>query len=129
PVIPDLNAKEEIKKSAFSTKEALLDYLRVIRNNPYGLHILFTNVPPSLNSWQAFLTLPPSLARNDIVGFEITRRFQPYTYKLVNEEVLTMVIFGMEVPVGSKVYKSTITLDPNELEKEIGGPVLTSFSA
>ncbi|MDQ6637218.1 MAG: hypothetical protein M3Y62_05450 [Candidatus Dormibacteraeota bacterium] len=86
----------------------------------------------------ASMALPPSLARNDVVGFEITRDYRPFDYSFVSTEAQTAAatavqpsIFGTLVqPVKvEKVITRSAHFTPDRLEQELGGPFVWQFSA
>ena len=114
--IPDLTKTQEVK-NLFSTKEALIGFLREQRHG--------TNRP----TYTAKIALPPSIARDDIVGFEISRRFRTYQYSLISPSILSFLFAGMTIAAGTPLHTSTVRLSPSELEKELGGPMLSSLQA
>jgi len=114
--IPDLTKTQEAK-NLFSTKEALIGFLREQRHG--------TNRP----EYNASIALPPSIARNDIVGFEISRRFRTYEYSLISPYILSFLFAGTTIAAGTPLHTSTVRLSPSELEKELGGPMLSAFQA
>ncbi len=59
------------------------------------------------------VVLHPSLTRDDIVAFEIVRRFLPFDFGLVT----------------AAARAGTIRLSPQKLEQELGGPLICSFTA
>jgi hypothetical protein len=102
--------------NSFPTRDALLGYLRSRRNQ-------------ARHTIRGSLAIPPSLSRNDIIGFEFSRRFQPWDYDLINEVARTAKILGIEIPVGTRLVSSTVRFSPQELESELGGPQLGAFHA
>jgi hypothetical protein len=88
---------------------------------------------------QGSLALPASMNRADIVGFEITRRWNTIRYTLVSPVVsLLTSIEGIFGPSGSAALqnaaseqagRTTITLDPGALEAALGGPTVSYFGA
>lgn len=103
------------------TRDGLLGYLRSWRQNTFG--VLTGN-----------LAIPPALARNDIVGFELSRRFQAYDYNLPNPIFsLLALVAGGTVPTApvqpTDLLSPTAHFSPQELERELGGPILQDFSA
>jgi hypothetical protein len=88
---------------------------------------------------QGSLALPTSMNRADIVGFEITRRWNTVSYTLVSPLVnlLTSIegIFGgsgsaaLQNTAGEASARTTITLRPSDLEPVLGGPGVSYFGA
>ena len=82
------------------------------------------------------MALPPSLARTDIVGFEITRRFQSFDKTFVTKEVQSAFAAGTGLFAGlldtlkvEQIVSHTVHYTPDKLESEIGGPFVWNFSA
>ncbi len=128
--IPSVHGKPEDLGKAFSSEDALVSYLRDRRAGEtsfFGIPIPTT--PPTL---RGSLAVPPSLGRNDIIGFELSRRFEPFTYELVSEEVQTYAALGLPWPATftkTQLVARTIRLSSQDLEQLIGGPRLGSFAA
>lgn len=107
---------------SFPTEDALIANLRERRNNK----------PCTL---RGALAIPASLARNEIIGFEIIRQFQRFDYDLVNPDVqawaLLHALFGIEMPQTppDHMISGTVHLVPKKLEQEIGGPLIWEFDA
>jgi hypothetical protein len=104
--------------NSFPTEDSLMAELRSRRNAASG-HTL-----------QGDLALAPSVARNDVVGFEITRRFQQFNYDLVNPtlQVLSFLSITPTSPPDHLV-SGTVRLTPQKLEQELGGPSVWDFDA
>jgi hypothetical protein len=89
------------------------------------------------------LALPTSVNRADIVGFEISRGFKTISYTLISAEMAALNSIngsfgGSLLPPAITALlsndpaaniRNTVTLTPSDLESELGGPVLTNFSA
>jgi hypothetical protein len=126
-----LNYTAQIPPERYSTREELLAALRSQR---HGSPVVV----------QASLALPPSLNRADIVGFELTRNFRRLDYTLVSTQIAAVnavkEVLGAVLPAGlnlapldigttTTVTRTTVQLAPNELERELGGPLLQNFQA
>jgi hypothetical protein len=120
-----------IPADRYSTREELLAALRSQRHGSPAI-------------LQASLALPPALNRADIVGFELTRHFRSFDYTLVPAEIAAVSALKEVFPVPppswlniaplqfgatSTVARTTVRLGPDELELELGGPLLQSFQA
>ena len=125
--VPDIH--NDLKNS-FSTKDSLLGYLRLRRQPAISLPLIGT-IGGQDYTVTGNLAVPPSLARNDIIGFELSRNFQPWDYDLVSPDVQTATFLGITVPItiDSKLVSSTIHFSPQDLEGELGGPILGNFTA
>ena len=89
------------------------------------------------------LSLPPTLNRNSVVGFEISRSFQTVACTLLSPAQAELrslnSLFGLtattvESALGSLISagsaaRQTIRLSPAVLEQHLGGPVVSAFSA
>lgn len=120
--IPDIYSDN---RHAFATKEDLIGGLRNLRQ--WGSVSDYS--AGTLQKWSGFITLPRSVARTDIVGFEITRTMVPFSYGLVSQGHLTFGIAGLTVKEGTPVVTTTTTLSTAELERLVGGPQVTTFYA
>jgi uncharacterized membrane protein YgcG len=102
---------------AFPTEDVLIANLRGRRM--LSAHLL-----------EGDLAVPPTMARNDIVGFEISRQFQQFDYDLVNPAVQVTQLFSLspEVPP-DHLISGTVHLTPQKLEQNIGGPFVWNFNA
>lgn len=87
---------------------------------------------------RAIIPLPDWLARNDVVRFDVTRRFTSLIYKLKSPVLGGLVGGAINTAVNAVgtildgvqlANIQTITLSPNELEHELGGPIPFSASA
>ncbi len=90
------------------------------------------------------LALPPSLDRTQIVGFEITRSFRQIDYTLASPALQNLQkindtfggtaadwlaeFFAAQGPALS-VPPVTLHLNPSQLERELGGPMVFQFTA
>jgi len=85
----------------------------------------------------ASLALPASLARTDVVGFELTRRFQPFDYDFVSPELQAAARTNHLAPFdGITIGPFTISMagksesfDSQTLESQLGGPRVWGFNA
>lgn len=96
---------------SFATQDALIANLRDRRNAATGFRL------------QGYLAVPPDLARNDIIGFEIRRRFQQLDYDLVNPSVQTIKFFGITINPDSPpdhLISGTVHLSPQPLTPATG---------
>ncbi len=90
------------------------------------------------------LALPPSMNRTDIIGFEITRRWNTVSYTLNSPLVDTLesisnslgsTVIGnlvdqsLSAALAQAERRGTITLTSSDLESAVGGPALTGFTA
>lgn len=108
---------------SFSDEDSLFGYLRARRqNSDYTL--------------TGAMALPPSLARTDVVGFEVTRRFQAFDKTYVTKEVQSAFAAGTGLFAGlldtlkvEQIVSHTVHYTPDKLESEIGGPYVWHFSA
>ncbi|AIT82889.1 hypothetical protein [Novosphingobium pentaromativorans] len=116
----------------FASREEFVSWLKIQRQ--HSAHV-FTGA----------LALPPSMNRSTIIGFEITRRFRSASYTLISKEQQELnalqALFGgqaswIEQAIESafsqgsaRTARQTITLDAAALEREVGGPNVSSFRA
>lgn len=108
--------------NGFVSAEELFQYLRNRRLDEAG----------STHARTGQIRLPRHISRSDVARFELTRRFQTFTYRL-KPPALDASIFDGNIG-GSilDIFNSqnrTVTLSPTQLEREVGGPVITSFKA
>jgi len=109
---------------AFSHEGELFSALRARRNGQDA-------------TLQTTLALPPSLARTDIVGFEVSRRFQAFDYDFVSPELQAAARTNHMAPFsGITIGPFTIStagksehFTAQQLEQELGGPLAWGFSA
>ena len=96
-------------------------------------------------TFQGALALPPTMNRSTIIGFEISRRFRSASYTLISKEQQELNaiqdLFGgqsgwieqaIESAFGqgdARTARQTVTLNAGALERSVGGPNLTSFTA
>jgi len=135
--LPD---RVEDADKAYSTRAELLAGLHKRREES-----------PTATTLTAALTLPPTLAPHDVVGFEVSRSFSTLhyalsprkddpNYALLEKAVqvgesganIQSVIPNFLFPIVSETFISVlngITLTPGELEAELGGPMVTRFTA
>ena len=119
--IPDVMGDYE---HSFATEDALVGELR--RRRAEGRYTL-----------QGDMAVPPTLARNEIVGFEVTRRFRQFDYDLVNPAAQSLVflnaIFGAQFAMPDNppdhLVAGTVHLTPQKLESILGGPLAWEFDA
>jgi hypothetical protein len=119
-----------IREDKFASRADLIAWLTEQRQNATTL--------------QGSLALPTSMNRADIVGFEITRQFRNVNYTLISPEMQAIgqlqTQFGatnnaweqpaLQALLGpSANVRATVTLNPNDLESAVGGPVVSFFQA
>jgi hypothetical protein len=87
------------------------------------------------------VSLPPSVSRSEVVGFEIRRSFSPASYTLATPNMANLqflqsflpgIDFTQTLPTifnAPNSQRTTITLSPADLESILGGPILLSFNA
>jgi hypothetical protein len=112
----------------FTTEDALVAYLRDRRAGTSS------NGSSSISTGATLvgsIALPQTLSRNDVIGFELSRRFKPFTYELLNEEMKALDLFGNIFGnlLHPQLVAKVITLSPQRLEQLLGGPLLASMSA
>jgi outer membrane protein OmpA-like peptidoglycan-associated protein len=116
-------------KDALASQEALFGALRRARQDS-----------ATAAEWKASISLPSSMPRQDITGFEITRRTQrlDYTFAppLIADLGTARLVLGPLGTLGDTVLKAALdkpsvtrTYRADHVESEIGGPRVTSFSA
>lgn len=115
-------------KDAYASEEALFGALRRARQS--GTKV----------EWTASVSLPTSLPRQDVVGFEVTRRSQRLDYTFAPPLVADLgtagLLLGPLGTLGEGVLKAALekpsvtrTYRSDRLESEIGGPRVSAFSA
>ncbi len=72
----------------------------------------------------ATLALPDWLQRHDIIRLEISRRFTSYSYRLKAPSFSSSILSE----IFSFNQQLTVSFNPDELERELGGPILQSSS-
>jgi hypothetical protein len=99
----------------------------------------------SRTTLQASLAVPPSVNRSDIIGFEITRRFDNVVYPLTSaaqqaaKQIISQELhenepsfwqfLGEASKAGGLQPLGTVTLSTAQLEPILGGPALDHFYA
>ena len=110
---------------AFASEDELLGYLRGRRQT--------TDFTLS-----GRLALPPSLARTDIIGFELTRTWNRFDHDLVSPELKAAALagflsLGVGITVGPLTLAGavgrTVHFGPERLEQSLGGPQIWGFNA
>ncbi|MFD4415974.1 hypothetical protein [Streptomyces sp. NPDC058476] len=114
------------RTKAFGTEEELFGHLRARRTG-------------SLAVMSGQVVLPSSIARQDIIGFEITRRFRRLDYHFLPPAVRDLSVAqelfgtGEKLPdfltVTAQQPSKSVSFTPERLEQELGGPRLSAFSA
>ncbi|SHM92187.1 hypothetical protein [Actinacidiphila paucisporea] len=114
------------RTQAFSTEQELFGHLRARRTGSSGLML-------------GDVVLPSSIPRQDVVGFEITRRFRPLDYHFLPPAVrdlsVAQELFGAGtalpdfITVTAQQPSRSVSFTPERLEQELGGPRLSAFSA
>lgn len=88
----------------------------------------------------ANITLPNSVNPDDVVGFELSRSFRGLTYQLqppatdplqtlLNGNLTGNSIFGSMLIDRVDTALNGVTLNPSQMEQELGGPSIWGFSA
>ncbi len=114
--------------TALASEEALFGALRKARQSAAPVR------------WQARVSLPPSLPRQDVTGFEITRRTRrlDYTFAppLVADLGTATGVLGPLGALGDAVLKAALdkpsvtrSYRSDRIETEVGGPRVSTFSA
>jgi hypothetical protein len=120
----------DLPDNQFQSQDDLLAAVRLLRNGP--------PIP-----FSGALALPPTLDRNQIIGFEITRSFQQIDYTLGSPSIQNLTqISGLlgglvegdwlgDLFSGATldVPPVTVHLNPAQLERELGGPMVGQFTA
>ena len=99
----------------------------------------------SMHSFTGAMALPPSMNRNSIVGFEISRRFNTLSYTLISPQQASLnaleaqfgsssnwITQAIESTLGqasAQAKRVTVSFDPAALEKALGGAHLGEFDA
>jgi hypothetical protein len=109
--------------NGFVSTEELLQYLRNRRIDEAG----------STHVRAGQIRLPRHISRSDVARFELTRRFQTFTYRLKPPTLAEAgnIFDGISGTIFDILNSQnrTVTLSPTQLEREVGGPVITSFKA
>ncbi len=124
PDLPDGSGKVDFSK-AFSADDELFGYLRSRRQD--------TTQKATLT---ASMALPPSLARADVVGFEISRRWQVFDHQLVDPFLKAAGMTGEMTPAAG-IQFGPLTIGggrmghytPATLEQQVHGPLMWNFNA
>jgi hypothetical protein len=122
----------QIPPNTFMTQDELTAWLTVERL-------------ASRTTLQASLAVPSSVNRSDIIGFEVTRRFDNVVYPLTSaaqqaaEQFISQELhdnqpsfwqfFAEASKAGGLQPLGTVTLTPSQLEPILGGPTLDRFYA
>jgi hypothetical protein len=121
----------DLPDNQFQSQDDLLAYIRLLRITP--------------TRFSGALALPPTLDRTQIIGFEITRSFRQIDYTLASPPVQNLkqisgLLGGLadgdwlgeflsaQAPTLS-VPPVTVHLNPAQLERELGGPMVFQFTA
>jgi hypothetical protein len=109
-----IGASQAIPADQFSSAEGLLQHLRERRNSNAG------------ETRSANVVLPDYMARSDVVRFELSRRFNPFSYKL------NLGFPGSDVTVGgflNLLVAQQVTYSSAQLEQLLGGPFVWDANA
>jgi hypothetical protein len=105
-------ASTALPSNAYSTSEEVLAALRRCRSADAG------------ETRTANLVLPTYIARNDVVRFELTRNFRPFTYKLtLPAPIPTWAEIIQWLPQSNAVFSAP------QLEQQLGGPYVWDVRA
>ncbi len=113
---------------ALASEEALFGAMRRARQSG------------SVRSWTASVSLPTSLPRQDVTGFEVTRRTRRLDYTFAPPLVADLAtaggLLGPLGVLGDAVLKAALdkpsvtrSYGSDRVEKEVGGPRVFTFSA
>ncbi len=114
--------------AALASEEALFGAMRRVRQSG------------PLRYWTASVSLPTSLPRQDVTGFEVTRRTRRLDYTFAPPLVADLAtaggLLGPLGTLGDAVLKAALdkpsvtrSYASDRVEKEVGGPRVFSFSA
>lgn len=103
----------DLTPEQYGSREELIGHLKDRRLNA------------SSATFKAEIVLPDWLSRSDVVRFEVTRRFASLGYKLK----MPSLEFGNVGEVLQFAKNQTVMLSPTDLERELGGPVITDADA
>lgn len=118
-LIPEIPGALGAPGEAFATRDELIGELRARRN---GMQHTLTGD----------IALPQSLPRNDVIGFEVTRRFRRFDYRLVNQQFQVRKLLGLAITLENApdaLTSGSVSLTPQDLERLVGGPEVSTFSA
>jgi hypothetical protein len=110
---------------AFATETELFAELRKRRQDTTGIMLT------------ANMALPPTVAPNDVIGFELTRIFRPLSYQLVTRKDDLASIIAQQTAVNLSLpfldilspYLQGVHYSASELEAQLGGPIIWNFNA
>ena len=109
----------------FTSEDELIQYLRTRRLDEGG----------STHARNGQIRLPRSISRSDVARFELTRRFQSFTYRLKPPSLGDIFSGGLDGNITgtiAEIFNSqnrAVTLSSTRLDREIGGPVITKVKA
>ncbi len=108
----------------FVSSEELLQYLNNRRLNEGG----------STHERTGAIRLPRHISRSNVTRFELTRRFQSFTYRLKPQPLPGLLGSLGDSIIGNindilNSQNRTVTLSPTNIEREIGGPMVTTIKA
>ena len=110
-----IGADSSIPADTLKTSGEVLEYLRGLRNSNTG------------QTRTADLVLPLYIGRGDVVRFEVTRRFSPFTYHL-KIELPSILQLGFADFLQLQ-FQSDARFTPGNLESELGGPYVWDVRA
>jgi hypothetical protein len=114
-------------KDAYASETEMLQDLRA-RRSPSG----------ATTTLVGSVVLPRSMPRQEVAGFEISRRFRPLDYAFLGQAVRNLAnaialignVGDLTGPIaGAAGQGSTRSYSPDRLESLLGGPPVTAFSA
>jgi hypothetical protein len=131
PVRLTLGKMTPIPADTFASKDELLAWLGDFRRSTGTV------------AGTGKLALPLSMNRADIVGFEITRNFDAFSYTLISQEMAAIRDLGelftgkpdwqspaaSSLPLLGSTARATITVSARDLESALGGPLVDTFTA
>ncbi|MFD1611147.1 hypothetical protein ACFSCW_04955 [Sphingomonas tabacisoli] len=108
-----MNASSATVPATYETRAALIQGLRTRRQGQFEPRT-------------AALALPDHVARSDLARLEFSRAFRTFSYRLALPSSLS---FTEVIGYLNNTAKLDITLSPADLERELGGPVVTDPTA
>ncbi len=108
-----MNASSATVPATYETRAALIQGLRTRRQAQF-------------ESRTAALALPDHVARSDLARLEFSRAFRTFSYRLALPASLS---FTEIIGYLNNTAKLDVTLSPADLERELGGPVVTDPTA
>jgi outer membrane protein OmpA-like peptidoglycan-associated protein len=128
PLTPNVVDELPTGKDSYASETDMLKDLRD-RRAPTG----------TTTTLQGSVVLPASIPRQDVAGFEISRRFRPLSYSFIGRAVWNLKaavdLIGITGDLTGAVAEAAaqgsgqVGYTPDQLESLLGGPPVSSFSA